>query len=116
MTSSMVYPEFREYERFSTTVLNAALLTVMSAYLDRLTKETKRIGLSPDPMISQSGGGLMSAAYSRQYPIRSALSGPAAGVIGAAYRAGVAEERNIITLDIGGTSACLLYTSPSPRD
>ena len=105
MTSSMVYPEFREYERFSTTVLNAALLTVMSAYLDRLTKETKRIGLSPDPMISQSGGGLMSAAYSRQYPIRSALSGPAAGVIGAAYRAGVAEERNIITLDIGGTSA-----------
>ena len=105
MTSSMVYPEFREYERFSTTVLNAALLTVMSAYLDRLTEEVKRIGLVADPMISQSGGGLMSATYSRQFPIRSALSGPAAGVIGASYRAVVAGEQNIITLDIGGTSA-----------
>tara|TARA_Y100000588_G_scaffold388859_1_gene490096 strand:+ start:4034 stop:6088 length:2055 start_codon:yes stop_codon:yes gene_type:complete len=105
MTSSMVYPEFREYERFSTTVLNAALLTVMSAYLDRLMKDVKRLGLPVEPMVSQSGGGLMSASYSRQYPIRSALSGPAAGVLGAAHRAMAASEQNIITLDIGGTSA-----------
>ena len=105
MTSSMVYPEFREYERFSTTVLNAALLTVMSAYLDRLTKEVAKTGVVAEPTISQSGGGLMSAAYSRQYPIRSALSGPAAGVLGAAYRAKATDEPNIITLDIGGTSA-----------
>lgn len=105
MTSSMVYPEFREYERFSTTVLNAALLTVMSAYLDRLTKGVAGSGVVVEPMISQSGGGLMSAAYSRQYPIRSALSGPAAGVLGAAYRAKATKEPNIITLDIGGTSA-----------
>ena len=105
MTSSMVYPEFREYERFSTTVLNAALLTVMSAYLDRLTKGVAKTGVVVEPTISQSGGGLMSAAYSRQYPIRSALSGPAAGVLGAAYRAKATNEPNIITLDIGGTSA-----------
>ena len=105
MTSSMVYPEFREYERFSTTVLNAALLTVMSAYLDRLTKNVAKTGVEAEPTISQSGGGLMSAAYSRQYPIRSALSGPAAGVLGAAYRAKATQEPNIITLDIGGTSA-----------
>ena len=105
MTSSMVYPEFREYERFSTTVLNAALLTVMSAYLDRLTKGVAKTGVIAEPTISQSGGGLMSAAYSRQYPIRSALSGPAAGVLGAAYRAKATNEPNIITLDIGGTSA-----------
>ena len=105
MTSSMVYPEFREYERFSTTVLNAALLTVMSAYLDRLTKGVAKTGVVVEPTISQSGGGLMSAAFSRQYPIRSALSGPAAGVLGAAYRAKATNEPNIITLDIGGTSA-----------
>lgn len=105
MTSSMVYPEFREYERFSTTVLNAALLTVMNAYLDRLTKNVAKTGVEAEPTISQSGGGLMSAAYSRQYPIRSALSGPAAGVLGAAYRAKATQEPNIITLDIGGTSA-----------
>ena len=105
MTSSMVYPEFREYERFSTTVLNAALLTVMNAYLNRLTKDVAKKGVVAEPTISQSGGGLMSAAYSRQYPIRSALSGPAAGVLGAAYRAKATKEPNIITLDIGGTSA-----------
>ena len=105
MTSSMVYPEFREYERFSTTVLNAALLTVMNAYLNRLTKDVAKKGVIAEPTISQSGGGLMSAAYSRQYPIRSALSGPAEGVLGAAYRAKATKEPNIITLDIGGTSA-----------
>jgi len=105
MTSSMVYPEFREYERFSTTVLNAALLTVMNAYLDRLTKGVAEKGIAAEPTISQSGGGLMSATYSRRYPIRSALSGPAAGVLGAAYRAKATNEANVITLDIGGTSA-----------
>jgi N-methylhydantoinase A len=105
MTSSAVYPEFREYERFSTTVLNAALLTVMSAYLDRLTKAVTGLGVSAEPTVSQSGGGLMSVDYSRRYPIRSALSGPAAGVLGAAYRAKATGEVNVITLDIGGTSA-----------
>jgi len=105
MTSSMVYPEFREYERFSTTVLNAALLTVMGAYLDRLTKSVADLGVVVEPTVSQSGGGLMSAGYSRRYPIRSALSGPAAGVLGAAYRAKATGEANVITLDIGGTSA-----------
>ena len=105
MTSSSVYPEFREYERFSTTVLNAALLTVMSAYLDRLTKAVTDLGISAEPTVSQSSGGLMSVEYSRRYPIRSALSGPAAGVLGAAYRAKAAGEANVITLDIGGTSA-----------
>ena len=105
MTSSAVYPEFREYERFSTTVLNAALLTVMSAYLDRLTKAVVELGIAAEPTVSQSGGGLMSVDYSRRYPIRSALSGPAAGVLGAAYRAKETGEANLITLDVGGTSA-----------
>jgi N-methylhydantoinase A len=105
MTSSSVYPEFREYERFSTTVLNAALLTVMSAYLDRLTKAVADLGVIAEPAVSQSSGGLMSVDYSRRFPIRSALSGPAAGVLGAAYRAKATGEPNVITLDIGGTSA-----------
>jgi N-methylhydantoinase A len=105
MTSSAVYPEFREYERFSTTVLNAALLTVMGAYLDRLTRAVSELGISAEPTVSQSSGGLMSVDYSRRYPIRSALSGPAAGVLGAAYRAKATGEANVITLDIGGTSA-----------
>lgn len=105
ITSSSVYPEFREYERFSTTVLNAALLTVMNAYLDRFTRAVVNLGVLTEPTVSQSAGGLMSIVMARNFPIRSALSGPAAGVLGAAYRARVAGHPKVITLDVGGTSA-----------
>ncbi len=105
VASSAIYPEFREYERLSTAVLNAALLTVMSNYLDRFTHGIADLGIAIEPTVSQSAGGLMSIGMSRDYPIRSALSGPAAGVIGAAYRARTAGQPNIITLDVGGTSA-----------
>jgi len=105
IASSTIYPEFREYERFSTAVLNAALLTVMNAYLDRFTTAVGERGVVVEPLVSQSAGGLMSVAMSRDFPIRSALSGPAAGVIGAAHRAGIAGYPNVVTLDVGGTSA-----------
>lgn len=105
IASSTIYPEFREYERFSTATLNAALLTVMNAYLDRFTGAIDALGVAAEPTVSRSAGGLMSVSVSREFPIRSALSGPAAGVIGAAYRCGVAGHPNVITLDVGGTSA-----------
>ena len=105
IASSDVYPEFREYERFSTAVLNGALLTVMNAYLDRFTSRIAELGVPVEPTVSQSAGGLMSVGMSRDMPVRSALSGPAAGVIGAAYRAGAAGHGNVVTLDVGGTSA-----------
>jgi N-methylhydantoinase A len=105
ITSSSVYPEFREYERFSTTVLNGALLTVLAAYLGRFAAEVRALGVPAAPTISQSAGGLMSIGMARAYPIRSALSGPAAGAIGAANRARVAGLPSVITLDVGGTSA-----------
>ena len=105
LSSTAVYPEFREYERFSTAVLNGALLTVMDAYLDRFTAEVARLGVPAEPKVSQSAGGLMSVHMTRKLPIRACLSGPAAGVLGAAYRAPAAGYGNVITLDIGGTSA-----------
>ncbi|MFI4987910.1 MAG: hydantoinase/oxoprolinase family protein [Alphaproteobacteria bacterium] len=105
VASSDVYPEFREYERFSTTVLNAALLTVMHAYLDRLGREVSRLGIACEPTVSQSAGGLLSIDMARRFPIRTALSGPAAGALGAAYRAKLAGFPTVITLDVGGTSA-----------
>ena len=105
ITSSSVYPEFREYERFSTTVLNGALLTVIDAYLARFARAVGALGVKAAPHISQSAGGLMSIGMARSYPIRSALSGPAAGALGAAYRARTAGFANVITLDVGGTSA-----------
>ena len=105
LSSTEVYPEFREYERFSTAVLNGALLTVVDAYLDRFSDEVARLGVPAEPKVSQSSGGLMSVHMTRKLPIRACLSGPAAGVLGAAHRAPAAGFRNVITLDIGGTSA-----------
>jgi N-methylhydantoinase A len=105
IASSDVHPEFREYERLSTTVLNGALLTVMHAYLERLERAVGGLGIACDPMVSQSAGGLMSIGMARRIPIRTALSGPAAGALGAAYRAQLAGFPTVITLDVGGTSA-----------
>jgi N-methylhydantoinase A len=104
IASSAVHPEFREYERFSTAVLNGALLTVMNAYLERLSGAAITAGIDATPLVSQSAGGLMPLADAREFPIRTALSGPAAGVIGAAHRASIAGFPNIITIDVGGTS------------
>ncbi|WP_282604351.1 hydantoinase/oxoprolinase family protein [Pelagibius sp. Alg239-R121] len=105
ISSSSVYPEFREYERFSTTVLNAALITIIGSYLDRLTASVAGLGVPSEVKISQSAGGLMSVRMAREYPIRASLSGPAAGVQGALRRATAAGFPDIITLDVGGTSA-----------
>jgi N-methylhydantoinase A len=103
--SSEVRPEFREYERLSTTVLNAYLQPVVSRYLDhlghRLGQEIPRAVIG----INQSSGGLMSIEQARRFPIRTTLSGPAAGVIGAIHLARLARRPDIITLDMGGTSA-----------
>ena len=103
--SSSVRPEFREYERFSTTVLNAYLQPVIAGYLAYLEAETA--ALAPDAAIRiyQSSGGLMSVETARAYPIRTALSGPAAGAVGAVHTARGANRPNVITLDMGGTSA-----------
>ncbi len=105
LTSSSVYPEFREYERFSTAVLNGALITIMGSYLDRLTAGVAELGITSEVKISQSSGGLMSVRMAREFPVRASLSGPAAGVQGALRRSIAAGFENIITLDVGGTSA-----------
>ncbi len=103
--SSDVQPEFREYERLSTTVLNAYLQPIIADYLrdlaDQLAERLPHATLG----INQSSGGLMSFDRARQFPIRTALSGPAAGAVGAIDTARLAETPDIITLDMGGTSA-----------
>lgn len=105
VASADIYPEFREYERFSTAVLNAALFTVMNAYLDRFGGGAAALGVPTPPTVSQSVGGLMSIAMARRIPLKASLSGPAAGVVGASARALAAGIGNLITLDMGGTSA-----------
>ncbi len=108
--SSEVQPEFREYERLSTTVLNAYLQPVMSRYIADFERGLAEAAPAARLGINQSAGGLMSPARARELPIRTALSGPAAGAIGAIHTAGLAGEENVVTLDMGGTSAdvCLI--------
>ena len=104
-TSFEVQPEFREYERFSTTALNAYLQPVLGRYLATLEEGLSRVAPSAAIGINQSSGGLMSPERARVLPVRTALSGPAAGAIGAAHSAKLSGRRNVITLDMGGTSA-----------
>jgi N-methylhydantoinase A len=103
--SSEVQPEFREYERLSTTVLNAYLQPVMWGYLQTLERGVAERAPNATLGINQSSGGLMSPVRAREFPVRTALSGPAAGAVGAAHAAHQTGRRNVITLDMGGTSA-----------
>lgn len=102
--SSETLPEIREYERTLATALNGALMPVMDSYLGTLSEEVTELGIQSDLQIMQSNGGLMSATTARQRPIQTLLSGPAGGVQGANYVAGLRGEDDIITMDMGGTS------------
>jgi len=99
-----ILPEIREFERCSTATLNAYLQPVVARYVDRLTGALNDRGFDGDILIVQSNGGVMTVDMARDYPVRTALSGPAAGVIAARAIAGAAGFDNIITCDMGGTS------------
>ncbi len=99
--SSEVLPEFREYERTSTVVLNAYVAPIMDRYLGRLEQS---LPADAPLRIMQSNGGSISAATARQEAARTLLSGPAAGVVGAAYVASAAGFEHSISFDMGGTS------------
>ncbi len=103
-TSSGVLPEFREFERFSTAAINAYIGPRMARYLDRFLGRLAGLGLTAQPYTIHSNGGLMSVETVREYPVRCCLSGPAAGVVGAAEVARQAGYANLITFDAGGTS------------
>ncbi|RME82754.1 MAG: hydantoinase/oxoprolinase family protein [Caldilineae bacterium] len=98
--SCEVLPEFREYERTSTTAINAYVSPIMDRYLGRLERELQ----ADDFRIMQSNGGSIHARQARAQAVRSILSGPAGGVVGAQYVAAAAGFQRVITFDMGGTS------------
>jgi len=102
--SSEILPEIREFERTSTTVLNAYLQPEVAGYLGRLESGLRDGGFGGEFLLVQSNGGVMAVDTACRLPVRTALSGPAAGVIAAAYIATSAGYDNIITGDVGGTS------------
>ncbi|MEI6159874.1 MAG: hydantoinase/oxoprolinase family protein [Roseococcus sp.] len=103
--SHEVTQEFREYERASTTALSAYVQPVLDAYLGRMEARLAAQGFTGDFSVMQSNGGRVPAVAMRRNAVTALLSGPAAGVMGAARQAGLSGVRDIITLDIGGTSA-----------
>ncbi len=106
--SSEVHPEIREYERASTTVINASLVPVVTRYLDRLETELGRY--SEHMLVMQSNGGLMSSQAARRRPARMIESGPAAGVLAASRLAAEHGWPAVLSFDMGGTTAkaCLI--------
>jgi N-methylhydantoinase A len=103
--ASDVQPEFREYERFQTTAINAYLQPLTAGYVERLADGLETLVGGAALGVNQSSGGLMSPKRTASYPVRTALSGPAAGAVGAAHIAQRAGRPNVATLDMGGTSA-----------
>ncbi|MDT8341032.1 MAG: hydantoinase/oxoprolinase family protein [Longimicrobiales bacterium] len=98
--SSRILPEYREYERTSTTVVNAYVAPVMSRYLGRLARESGAGRVA----VMGSGGGMLSVDRAVREPVHTVLSGPAGGVVGALAWARRAGAEHIVTFDMGGTS------------
>ena len=108
--STDVLPVVREYERSLTTVLNASVMPGVTTYVARIEQRLTDENVSAPLLLMQSNGGVAGAAAIRQAPALTALSGPAAGVVGARAIAAACGIRDLITVDIGGTSAdiCLI--------
>jgi N-methylhydantoinase A len=109
-TSSEVLPEYREYERFSTTALNAYVAPRMRRYLRELQTRLTSSSISASLSIMTSNGGTLPAKRVESMPVLSMLSGPAAGVIAASHVGQAADFPDVITCDMGGTSTdvCLV--------
>lgn len=103
--SHRVAPEFREFERMSTTVVNAYLGPIMQSYIHRLQNRLNDLGLKIAPQLTQSNGGVIGFDTAAALPVRTVLSGPSTGVVAAQAIAKAAGFPNVITFDVGGTSS-----------
>ncbi len=103
--SYAVLPEMKEYERTSTTVVNAYLLREMRRYLIRLEKGLQDIGIAAPVLVMTSNGGMIAASTAGEKPVLVVASGPAGGVVGGARLAQARGEKDTIVFDMGGTTA-----------
>ncbi len=104
-TSAGVAPQFREFERFTTAAMNAFIGPKVRRYIAGLDAEFRARGMRAEPRIMRSNGGIASAAMIEQLPVLTLLSGPAAGVLGGTWAGLLSARSNLITFDVGGTSA-----------
>jgi N-methylhydantoinase A len=103
--SSEVWPVIREYERTTTALINGYVHPKVRDYLDKLIEGLRSRGVTAEPLVTKSNGGIMRAELGKRSCVSMVLSGTASGVMGAAWVAQEAGQPNVITLDIGGTSA-----------
>lgn len=103
--SSDVVPLYREFERFSTTALNAFIGPAVARYLANLADAVKALGYQREILLMQSSGGMTPIDTAARLPVNLLMSGPVAGLIGGIWTGSTSGAQNIVTLDIGGTSA-----------
>ena len=103
--SSDIAPEFREYFRASTTIINAGIQPIVARYLDRIERRLRESGLSAELLIMQSSGGVFTFAAAADKPVYMVESGPAAGVIATSFLGEKLGHKNLISFDMGGTTA-----------
>jgi len=119
--SHEILPEFREFERTSTTVINAYLAPVMSSYLreteSRAASAWRSAGAKTtvSVRVMQSNGGIISGTRAAEEPVRTVLSGPAGGILGAEFAASLAGLQKVLTFDMGGTSTDVALLSGETR-
>ena len=108
--SSEVAPEIREFERASTACANAYVQPMMQSYLSTLENKLNSLGINGPLYVMLSGGGIATLRQAREFPIQLVESGPAAGAMAACYFGGLIGETNLISFDMGGTTAkmCLV--------
>ncbi len=111
-TSADVSPQFREFERFTTACLNAFLGPKVRTYIHELSRRLHEAGASTGVHIMTSNGGVTTARTASEKPVFTLLSGPAAGVLGGDWIARLTGRKNVITFDVGGTSADIGIITP----
>jgi len=110
-TSSSVVAQFREFERFTTAAMNAYIGPPVRNYIRQLDSALRQAGMKAELRIMRSNGGVATPATISEFPVLTLLSGPAAGVLGGALCGALSDRRNLITFDVGGTSADIGVTN-----
>src|SRR5471030_1568920 len=100
----LILSEYREYERGTTACVNAAVQPILARYIERLRSELRDQGFNDDLLVMQGNGGTVSSAIVSERAVNTVMSGPASGVIAAAYTAAAAGYKDVVTYDMGGTS------------
>jgi N-methylhydantoinase A len=111
VTSQALIPEFREYERLITTVLNAYLLPGMRDYIAQFSAQVRGLGIRAEPLIMSSSGGVLRALLAARRPVDTLFSGPSGGVSGSVFICAAAGVEDTINFDMGGTSTevCVVH-------